>query len=276
MVASQYVDKTSGDVDRLMTHFSKELVFYADATVGGLSVGWAAAKKAYESFLPPAGSGAVSYPTRIIGDERSAMVLFTDSPQYLGGELIVIAPVDFRDGKIIREVDYWDGRHFGSAQIGNFRTPISQWPANYGEDAVPDQSSPVLRQVVAALSSAISGNDPVAATALFSSDAIFEDLTLHLRLAGPLAIGGFLARALPILPYGPGAAVRHTVGSAQGGGYEWLNKAAQGAHPTPVWQGCIALELDEHAKISRFTAVWDGALMDDPTLTTLLATTIEH
>jgi hypothetical protein len=60
LVASQYVDKTSGDVDRLMTHFSKELLFYADATVGGLSVGWAAGKTAYESFLPPAGSGAVS------------------------------------------------------------------------------------------------------------------------------------------------------------------------------------------------------------------------
>lgn len=48
-------------------------------------------KKNFESFLANAGLGLVSYPTRIIGDERSGVILFTDSPQLLGGELIIIA-----------------------------------------------------------------------------------------------------------------------------------------------------------------------------------------
>ena len=54
---------------------------------------------------------------------------------------------------------------------------------------VTDQSSPVLREVVGALHAAFSAGDATAATALFTADAVFEDLTLHTRLAGPLTIG---------------------------------------------------------------------------------------
>lgn len=177
---------------------------------------------------------------------------------------------------MIREVDYWDGRHPGTALTDSIRTPIDRWPANYGENLVHSQASPVLRHAVAALHRGFSNNDAAAATALFTSDAVFEDLTLHLRLAGPLAIAGFLKRALPYLPYGLHTTVRHTVGSAQGGGYEWVNNRAKTEPVLKVWQGIIALELDQHAKISRFTTVWDGALMKDNTLLRLLETTIEH
>jgi len=214
LVTALYRDKTTRDVDLLMTHFSKNLLVYSDATVGDRFEGWATMKTAFTSFLTHGGPTSVSYPTRIIGDEHSAMVLFTDSPQYFGGEIIIIAPVDFRDGKVIREVDYWDGRHFGSALIDKIRSPLNRWPATYGEDRVRDQSSPTLRRVVASLQGAFRTNDAAAATALFTSDAVFEDLTLHLRLAGPRAIGGFLTRALSRLPYGRSATVRHTVGSA--------------------------------------------------------------
>ena len=276
LVTALYRDKTARDIDLLMTHFSQDQLVYSDATVGVRFEGWAAMKTFFTSFLPRGKTAAVSYPTRIIGDEHSAMVLFTDSPQYFGGEVRIIASIDLRGGKVIREVDYWDGRHFGSVLTDKLRSPIGRWPATYGEDLVRDQSSPVLRRVVGALHDAFSKGDAAAATALFTSDAIFEDLTLHLRLVGPLAIGGFLTRALSALPYGRGTAVRHTVGSAQGGGYEWLNKGAHVAHPPTVWQGNIAIELDRHGKVSRFTSVWDGTLMNDTTLTTLLVATIEH
>jgi hypothetical protein len=45
-------------------------------------------------------------------------------------------------------------------------------------------------------------------------------LTTRAGLEGRLAIGRYLQRALPQLPYGPGAVVRHVLGSAQGGGYD--------------------------------------------------------
>jgi hypothetical protein len=58
--------------------------------------------------------------------------------------------------------------------------------------------------------------------------------------------------ALQRLPYGPGATVRHVVGSAAGGGYEWQQTAG------PVRRGGTALELDQDGCVAHFTAVWDG------------------
>jgi hypothetical protein len=59
-------------------------------------------------------------------------------------------------------------------------------------------------------------------------------------------------------------------GSEQGGGYEWRKKGATVDH------GVIALELDRQARISRLTTIWDGSLVDNAAITTLLAATIEQ
>jgi hypothetical protein len=56
--------------------------------------------------------------------------------------------------------------------------------------------------------------DAAAASALFTTDATFEDLTLHTTMVGQQAIGGVLDRAAALLPYGPGTSVRHVVGTA--------------------------------------------------------------
>jgi hypothetical protein len=45
--------------------------------------------------------------------------------------------------------------------------------------------------------------------------------------------------------------------AAQGGGYEWKKKGATVDH------GVIALELDQQARISRLTTIWDGSLLDN-------------
>jgi hypothetical protein len=67
-----------------------------------------------------------------------------------------------------------------------------------------------------------------------------------------------------------GTSIRHVVGGTPGGGYEWKKPGAQVDH------GVIALELDRQAQISRLTTVWDGSLVDDATITTMLAATVEH
>jgi hypothetical protein len=270
LITSYLRDKSTRDADLMMTHFDRDTLFYGDATVGSVTAGWTTLRNFFAQFMPTWGAGAVSYPTRVIGDARSAMILFADSPQLLGHEVRIIAPVDFWRGKIVREVDYWDGRHFGIAATDQLHVPPAQVPDDFGESVVTDQSSPVLRLTVAALHAAFSAGDAAAATALFTSDAVFEDLTLHTAIVGVPAIGPYLDRSLALLPYGPGTAVRHTVGSARGGGYEWTKKGAQ------VERGVIAIELDQQARITRLTTVWDGSLVEDTTITALLAATIER
>ncbi|MCX4906575.1 hypothetical protein [Streptomyces sp. NBC_00878] len=103
-----------------------------------------------------------------------------------------------------------------------------------------------------------------------AADAVFEDLALHTELIGHKAIAAHLKRALPLLPYGQSASVRHVVGSTQGGGYEWASPH------NPVSRGVVALELGRHARITRLTTTWDGSLLDSAALSSLLATTIEE
>jgi hypothetical protein len=140
---------------------------------------------------------------------------------------------------------------------------------DFGEATVGKQTPAALRDVVSALSHAFTTADPTAAADLFTTDATFDDLTLHLTLTGRPAIQGFLQRSLAHLPYGAGASVRHTVGNAQGGGYEWIRPDG------PVQQGVIALELNQ-SRITKLTTVWDGSRIDDPTFTALLNTTLER
>jgi hypothetical protein len=269
LVTATFRDKTARDPDRTMAHFSQRSLTYVDATIG-IRVDWAGLHAAFAQLMPTWPDTARSYPTRILGDARSALVFFTDSPELFGHEIRAVAPIDFRNGLIVREVDYWDGRHFGIAATEALRTPPAQFPTDFGESAVGEQANPVIRRVASALANAFATGNAAAATELFTDDAAFEDLTLHSRIVGPLAIRTYLDRSLARLPYGPGTAVRHVVGSAQGGGYEWT------APHGPVDHGVVALELDQHARISRLTTVWDGSLVDNGTITDLLARTIEQ
>jgi hypothetical protein len=260
-------DKTARDVDGFMSHFSQNPLYYTDATLGWYVPSWAALKAIFAQYMPTWPDTARSYATRIIGDENSAIVEFTDSPQLFGHEIRAIAAVDFRDGLIVREVDYWDGRHFGIAAVNALRTPDAQFPTTYGEQYLAERSSPTLRQVLDRLRAALTVGDT---TGLFAEDAIFEDLALHTEFVGTLAIDAYVSRAYTRLPYGVGTTVRRTLGSGRGGGYEWIGNGFSGSH------GIIAVELDAADRISRFTATWDASRLDDAAIATLLADTLEH
>lgn len=267
LVTSLFRDKTSRSVDRTMAHFARDPMFYTDATLGWYMPTWDALKAVFSQYMPTWPDTARSYATRIIGDERSAIVLFTDSPELFGHEIRIVSAIDFRNGLVVRQVDYWDGRHFGIDATNQLRTPNAQFPRTFGEDVVRDESSPVLRKVVTRLNVALNSGDT---TGLFTPDATFEDLALRTRIVGPLAIDAYVKRAFTTLPYARGATIRHTVGSHRGGGYEWINKDMAVDH------GIIAIELDQHQKISRFTTAWDGSLLDDATMMALLAITLER
>ena len=83
-----------------------------------------------------------------------------------------------------------------------------------------------MTRIAGELSTDFAPDDSEQAAQLFAPDAVLEDLTLHTAIVGRQSIAAYLARALPSLPYGQGAHVRHVVGGAAGGGYEWTNPGA--------------------------------------------------
>jgi hypothetical protein len=181
------------------------------------------------------------------------------------------SPQTDSSAKIERWVDYWDARQFGVAAWQKERNAPAQWPTNFRESTVGETASPLMRRVVANLADALRKKGIAAAMKLFSSDAVFEDVPAHLQITSRSSIQTYLAKAASVLPYvGPGTGVRHVLGTSVGGGYEWT------AANSPVPRGITALELDAWGKIERFTAVWNGALADDPMLTTLAQKAIEQ
>ena len=208
--------KSRHDPDTMMTYFSKTNAFYIDASSGNVWPSWDSLNQVFHAFLPSAPPTALSYPVRIVGDERSAMVEFEDTPQLFGKELRIIGSVTFdRHGKIVRWIDYWDGRSSDRA------TAIaSTYPTDF-HDSVHN-ASPLARGVASRLQSAFASGDATAATELFSFDAVFEDTAAHTRIRGQLQIGRYLTRALPLVPYGPGRDRRACRGQRPG---RWVRVA---------------------------------------------------
>lgn len=231
-------------------------VLYIDA---GLGLEWPSQASLLAIWSSPSFADgppdALSYPLRIIGDDRSAVIEFVDTPPLLGSEFRFLSSLTFdRHGKIVRWIDYWDGR---SSLV---RLPIGTlgpYPTDFRDNQ--GTASFAIRNASQRLQTAFAAGDPAAAAQLFTPDAVFEDMALHTRVEGQLQIQRYLTRGLGALPYGPGASVANIVGSDQGGGYEW-HAAASAA---PLLRGNIGLLLDETGNISRFTVIYDSYQFSD-------------
>jgi hypothetical protein len=260
-----FVSKSAHRPAELMANFNKTGVLYIDVTSGGIWPNWDALDKIFSGFLPKAPPAAMSYPVRILGDGRSALVAFTDTPELFGRELRILGAVSFDEhGKIIRWMDYWDGRSSGAKN-----TIGPNYPTDFHDDV--GNATGRIAETAAKLQKAFAAGDAAAAAALFSPDAVYEDMALHGQILGRLAIQRYLTRALPKLPYGPGASVAHVVGADAGGGYEWR------ARPdAPQRRGNTALELDSAGRITRLTVVYDSSLFSDVDYRELVQLAAEH
>jgi hypothetical protein len=246
-----FTAKSEHDVPRVMSYFSQANTTYIDACLGIALTSWEEVNNEFTSIFPKLPATALSYPLRIVGDMRSAAVEFVDTPAFFGFEIRALSPVVFdSQGKIIRWVDYWDGR---SSLKPN--TIPSTYPTDF-RDSEQNAGSAVV-QAAEALQAAFAADDDAAAVALMSSDVVHEDMAAHTRVRGRLQAQRYYTRALGQLPFGPGAALVHAEGSRQGGGYEW--SAAPGA--APMRRGHTAIELDDTGKISRLTAIYDSSLL---------------
>jgi hypothetical protein len=247
-----FTAKSNHDLTALMSYFSTANTTYIDACLGISLPSWEAVGSTFASAFASAPASAISYPLRIVGDTRSAAVELVDTPDFfVPQELRALSSVTFdSQGKIIRWVDYWDGR---SALIPN--TIASTYPADFKDSE--QNADPAVVRAAQKLQAAFAAGDAAAAVALMSYDVVHEDVASHTRVCGQFQAQRYYTRALGQLPYGPGAALVHAEGSRQGGGYEW--SAAPDA--APMRRGHTCVELDEAGKISRLTAIYDSSLL---------------
>src|SRR5271169_201410 len=175
----------------------------------------------------------------------------------------------FQRRQIVRWIDYWDGRSFGAAAAAKMRTPADKFPTNFDYDVASDGASAKIKDVAQKLSTAFAAGDAAAADALFSNDAIYADRALRAVILGKQAIGQYLARVLPTVPYGKGSKLMHVVGSDQGGGFEWTNDNGS------VKRGIVAIDLNSAGQIVRLSTTWDNGVMSDADLQALVLLSIE-
>jgi len=173
---------------------------------------------------------------------------------------------------VIRWIDYWDGRHFGAELTAKIRTPTDKFPTDFKESTAPDNAAPTILAAAGKLHAALAGNDAKGAATHFSSDAVYEHMTLRAYVLGRLAIERYLVRALAKLPAGARSSLLHLVGGDMGGGYEWQ---AAPAYRASVRRGITAITLDQDGKITRLTTVWDGAMIPDADIKALVLLSLD-
>lgn len=262
-----FTAKSAKDQAAFLSHYAEHAV-HGDATTFAL-MDRQTLEDIISQYMPNWGEGG-SYSTEIFGDENSAVVLLADTPELFGSEVRAAAAVDMADGKIVRFIDYWDGRAFGSDLLAAMRFPRDNYPPEQGEHIIGERADPRIRDVASRLSAALSAGDPVAASALFHPDATWEDIPLRTKIRGRYGIEGYLQRAISALPFGAGSALRHTLGSATAGGYEWT------AQDRPVPHGVNALVLGPDGAITSLISMWDSALLPIDDVITLAGHSINR
>ena len=245
--------KTACDLEGTMSYFSPKLVSYIDATLGWDFDSYEALKAVFAQYMPNWSPPARSYATRVLSNESSALVNMTDTPELFGGELRVLAAIDFADGKIVRWVDYWDSSSFDGALYGQFRTPADAFPSDLKDSEVATRAAPEVVAAATALQQAFSAADASTAANLMHTDVVFEDMSLRCQVLGRIETSHYLGRVLGDVPYGRSSRLRHVVGGSRGGGFEWT----AGPHANNL-AGITALELDVDGLITKITSVYDS------------------
>src|SRR5260221_3116925 len=198
-----------------MSYFSQANTTYIHACLGVSFSSWEAANDFFTPFFASVPAAAIAYPLRIVGDARSAAIEFVDTPAFFGQEIRALSSVTFDSNhKIIRWIDYWDGR---SSLKQN--TIASTYPTDFRDSE--QNADPAVVQAAQALQAAFAAGDAAAAVALMSYDVVHEDMAAHTRVRGQFQAQRYYTRALAQLPYGPGAALVHAEGSRQRRRYEW-------------------------------------------------------
>jgi len=257
--------KTACDVDGTMAYFAPDMAAYIDATLGWDFDSYASLRAVFEQYMPGWAPPARSYASKILAGEDSALVHMVDTPELFGGELRILAAVDFAGGKIVRWVDYWDSSAYDTGLYNQFRTPAGTLPADLKDALVPTRAAAELVTAATALYQAFASADASAAAAAMHTDVVFADMALRTQVIGRIETTRYLHRVLGLAPYGAASTLRHAVGGRRGGGFEWTAGPHAGHLP-----GITALELDASGLITAITSVYDSRQIDPASRQSLL------
>ena len=261
--------KTACDVEGTMSYFSPRLTSYIDATLGWDLDGYHALKAIFTQYMPSWAPPARSYTTGVLSNESSALVQMVDSPELFGGELRILAAVDFADGKIVRWVDYWDASSFDAVLYSHLRTPAASFPRDLKDGLVPTHAAPELVTAATALHRAFTAADATAAADLMHPDVVIEDMSLRTQVLGRIEAARYLSRVLADVPYGRSSTLRHVVGGSRVGGFEWTAGPGAGG-----LVGITAIELDADGLVTRITSVYDSRQLDADNKAALVAASV--
>jgi ketosteroid isomerase-like protein len=264
-----FATKTSCDVDATMSYFAPDLVTYTDATLGWNFDSFQALRNVFEQYMPGWKPPARSYATAILPGEVSALVHMVDTPELFGGELRILAAVDFRGGKIIRWIDYWDAGPYDEQLYAQFRAPTAHFPRDLKDTQVPTQAAPELVTAATCLQQAFAAGDVPAAADLLHTDVVLTDMSLRAQITGRIETARYLGRVLADVPYGQSSSLRHIVGGTAGGGFEWT---AGPQHRGLA--GITALELDAGKLITKITSVYDSRQLAPARRATLVVASV--
>jgi hypothetical protein len=141
---------------------------------------------------------------------------------------------------------------------------------NVSQNALQERASPQIREVTARLTAALNAGDAKTAASLFSYDAVYEDVPSRVQIISRTMIESYFGRALTPLPNGFGSGLRHTLGSHEGGGFEWIAASNSG-----IPGGVTVLTLDSSGAITRATTMYDGGRFSEASLQAMVALAIE-
>lgn len=133
---SFFTAKSAHNLTAWISHFSPTNAISGDATLGE-TVSQPNLTSTFASIVAGWDAAAKSYPLRLIGDLNSAVIFSVDTPSLFGAELRIISAYDFADGKVARQVDYWDAR--GTVLVADI-VPADDYPSDFGENKHYDVS----------------------------------------------------------------------------------------------------------------------------------------
>ena len=197
---------------------------YIDATLGWVYDSHAALRSVFEQYMPNWGPPARSYATRVLAIDASALVHMVDTPELFGGELRILAAIDLDDGRIVRWVDYWDASGFDPALYAQFRTPEELFPNDLRE--VGTRAAPELVTAATAFQAALAAGDAALPRRYCTPTSCSWTWPCAPTCSGGLGRRGYLGRVLDDRAVRPVSTLRHIVGGAHGGGFEWTSATA--------------------------------------------------
>ena len=261
---SVYDSLDLADAPGFLSHFlQSDLFAFQDATININITGYQPFAAGFTGLLGAFGGvlgpGRASKLFHVTGDLRYGAVVehvFARNTFFSTNGFTTQSVIDMSDGLISRNVDYWDSRELGQADItgGGSTTGVAAPSGAVHPGGVPLSAPPPVPPGNVALASGVDGRasaspamvgfaqefaaalsqgSPGDVLGFFTEDALYVNPVIHqgpafygnfdqtIQIRGRRLLRSFFEAVLGLLPDGPGSTLIHVVGSAAGGGFEW-------------------------------------------------------